>query len=97
MKMSGVTGTGHSHVEEYGSPHRQSISSLGARLLSDTTKEQTLILTQFILFLAKLFLESTKKSHCNLEVRRVWLAENVGHKSPSLLLLIVTRQAVRLC
>ena len=62
IKMSGVTGTGHSHVEEYGSPHRQSISSLGARLLSDTTKEQTLILTQFILFLAKLFLESTKKS-----------------------------------
>ena len=94
--MSGVTGTGHSHVEEYGSPHRQSISSLGARLLSDTTKEQTLILTQFILFLAFSW-NPLKSLNCNLEVRRVWLAENVGHKSPSLLLLIVTRQAVRPC
>ena len=42
VKMSGTSGTGQSHVEQeyYGSPQR-SISSVGARHLSDTTKEQT--------------------------------------------------------
>ena len=62
MKMSGSSQTGHhTHRESeyYGSPSPQrSISSLGARHLSDNTKEQSLIKSSYS------FWNQTKSPNC---------------------------------